>query len=189
MDANLEVGYGVAKGDSAHAVGVEAAKEAIKTIDKNQISALLVFASVRYNLEGLLQGIHNEVGKVPLVGATTAGEICNAQHQESVVVVALASPYLRVRVGLGQRVSQDWQQAVAQAVSVPEVAPFFSLEDSSIWPELTLHGKSVFGLLFTPGNTKAADSRSFEILEELKRLSMGRVPLQLRALGSAGLPR
>jgi PAS domain S-box-containing protein len=177
MDVTLEVGYGASKGDSAYAVGAEAAKEAIKGIDKRRISAMLIFASVRYNLEELLRGIHNEVGEVPLLGATTAGEICNGQHRESVVVVALASPYLRVRVGVGQGVSRDWQQAVIQAVSVPEVAPFFSLQDSSIWPELTLQGKSVFGLLFTPGNTRVSDSRSFEILEELKRLSTGRVPL------------
>jgi PAS domain S-box-containing protein len=173
---NLQVGYGSAKGCDSFAVGTEAARQAVRGIDGSPLVVVLVFASVHYDLEEMLRGIHAVVGDTPVMGATTAGEICNQQQQESVVVVALASPYVQVRVGVGQKVSRDWQQAVAQAVSAPEVAPFFSSPGSNIWTELTLQGKSAFGLLFSPGNTKTADSRSFEILEELKRLSLGRVP-------------
>src|SRR5665254_16832 len=85
-----------------------------------------VFASVRYDLEEMLRGVQAVVGEVPLVGASTAGEICNGPHHESVVVTIMASPYLEVTVGLGQRVSQNWQTALAQAVSAPGSAPFFS---------------------------------------------------------------
>jgi PAS domain S-box-containing protein len=173
---NLQIGYGTAKGPNSLAVGTEAAREAVRDFKESPLAAVLVFASVRYDLEELLGGVHDVVGEAPVIGATTAGEICNEPQQESVVVVALASPYLQVRLGVGQNVSRDWQQAVAQAVSAPEVAPFFSPQESNIWTELTLQGKSALGLLFSPGNTKTADSRSFEILEELKRLSLGRVP-------------
>jgi hypothetical protein len=82
-----------------------------------------------------------------------------------------------VRVGLGQGVSRDWQQAVTQALNPPAVKPFFDPQDRHTWSELTRQGKSAFGLLFSPGNTRAADSRSFEILAELKRLSQGRLPI------------
>ncbi len=173
----LEVGYGVGKGEDALALGIEVTRKALAGIKKYSLSALLVFASVHYQLEELLAGINGVAGNAPVLGATTAGEICNGPHWQSVVAVALASPYLRVRVGIGKGVSRNWLQAVHQAVSAPDISPFFSIPDSPIWSELTLQGKSAFGLLFSPGNTKSADSRSFEILEELKRLSQGRLPI------------
>jgi diguanylate cyclase (GGDEF)-like protein/PAS domain S-box-containing protein len=175
--ANLQVGHGIAKGEQALAVGAKAARQAVRGLKKKGLSAILVFASVRYDLAEVLQGIHGVVGQAPVMGATTAGEICDGPQQGSVVVVALASPYLKVRVGVGQGVSQDWRQAVTQAVNTPEVKPFFDPQDTGIWPEMTRQGKSAFGLLFSPGNTRAADSRSFEILEELKRLSLNRLPI------------
>jgi PAS domain S-box-containing protein len=172
----LEVGYGLGKGRDSFITGVKSATQAMTEIKQCPLAAVLVFASVKYDLAAVLQGVFSVVGDVPLIGATTAGEICNEPQQESVVVVALASPYLKVRVGLGEGVSQNWQQAVAQAVSSPEIEPFFS-PHSLIWQELALQGKSAFALLFSPGNTRAADSLSFEILEELTRLSRGLLPI------------
>jgi PAS domain S-box-containing protein len=174
----LTVGYGMAKGDDSFATGVEAARQA--TADINEcppLSAVLVFASVHYDLEELLRGIHSVVGETLLLGTTTAGEICDGPQQESVVVVALASPYLKLRVGVGEGVSQDWRGALSQALSAPGIRPFFSGGEDAIWPELARHGKSAFALLFSPGNTRHADSRSYEILEELKRLSGGQLPI------------
>ena len=175
---NIEVGYGVGKGkgDDAFTIGVEAAQQALSHIKKHPLSAVLVFASAHYELEELLHGIKKVVGNVPLAGATTAGEICNEPQQGSVVVVALASPYLRLKVGIGKGVSRNWQEALTQAINIPEVSSFFSPQSDTIWSELTRKGRSAFGLLFSPGNTQSADSYSFEILEELKLLSLGRLP-------------
>ncbi len=175
--ANLEVGYGLSKGENAFAVGAEAARQALAGIKEHPISVVQVFASARYDLEELLKGIQEVVGNVPMVGATTAGEICNGVEREAVVVVALASPYLRVKVGVGQGVSKDWQQALIEAIATPEIIPFFSPPDNTIWSILTRQGKSAFALLFSPGTTRTADSRSFDILEVLKRLSQGRLPI------------
>lgn len=172
----LEVGYGCAKGEDSFAIGAEAATQTMAGIQECSLAVVLVFASVRYDLPTVLQGIYSIVGDVPLIGATTAGEICNEPHDGSVVVVTLASPYLKVRVGLGEGVSKSWRQAVAQAVSSQEVAPYFSPQ-GLIWQELSLQGKSAFAMLFTPGNTRTADSRSFEIMEELSRLSGGLIPI------------
>ncbi len=173
----IEVGYGLGHEDDAFCTGVEATRQATQGLREHSLSVVLVFASVRYDLEELLRGVHSVAGEVPVIGSTTAGEICNRQFQESVVVAALASPCLRIRVGVGQDVSKEWRQAVSQALEQPEIRPFFSAEDSSIWPELTRQGKAAFALLFSPGNTRQADSRSYEILEELKRLSHGMLPI------------
>jgi PAS domain S-box-containing protein len=185
---SIEVGYGLERGNTAFAVGAAAAQQAMTSISKYSLSAVLVFSSVQYDLEEMLQGICSVVGEVPVIGTTTAGEICNDSLHQSVVVAALASPYLNVRVGVGTGVSRDWQQAVTQAASTPEIRPFFSrpsqeevqgpwLSSHSIWPELTRQGKAAFALLFSPGNTLQSDSRSYEILEELKRLSRGSLPI------------
>lgn len=172
----LEVGYGLGKGQNSLATGASSATQAMTGIKECPLAAVLVFGSVSYDLEEVLKGVSDVVGDVPVIGATTAGEICNEPQQGSVVVVALASPYLKVRVGLGQGVSRNWRQAVTQAVSSPQIEPFFSPQ-SLIWQELALQGKSAFAILFSPGNTKAADSLSLEILEELNHLSRGLLPI------------
>ena len=176
-ETRLAIGYGLARGNDAFAAGVEAARQAFTHNQVHPPSLVLVFASVRFDLEKLLQGVETIVGNVPVVGATTAGEICNGPHQESVVVTILTSPQLEVAVGLGQGVSENWQQAVAQAVSGPQLAPFFCSDDNTAWSELTLQGKSAFALMFAPGETSTTVLRSSEILEELKRRSQGRLPI------------
>jgi hypothetical protein len=174
---NLELGYGLAKGEDAFAVGVEAARQALLGIKEYPLAVVQVFASVRYNLEELLQGIRTETGEAPLIGASTAGEICNGVQEEAVVVVALASPYLRVKVGVGSGVSQDWQQALIEAITSPQLLAYFATPDSTVWSTLTLQGASAFAILFSPGATHNSDSRSFDILEALNRLSQDRLPI------------
>ncbi len=173
----IEIGYGFGKGEDAFILGAEVARQALAGIKEHPLSGVLVFASVRYDLVELLKGIYSLTGEVPLFGTTTAGEIGDGPLHDSVVIVALASPYLKVGIGWGEGVSEDWQRAVTQAVSTPELCSFFSPRDSTIWPELTRQGKSAFALLFSPGDTRYNDSYSFEILEELKRLSEGRLPI------------
>jgi signal transduction histidine kinase len=176
-EVKLEVGYGLGTGDNAFASGVETARQALGCIRECAVSLVLVFASSRYDLKELLRGVHSVVGEVPVVGATTAGEICNGPHHDSIVVTILASPYLEVSVGLGQGVSKNWHQAVVQAVSTPGIAPLFSPDDNTAWSELTLQGKSAFAFMFAPGETFTSMLRSFEILEEVKRLSQDRLPV------------
>ncbi|MBW2108314.1 MAG: hypothetical protein JRI36_06580, partial [Deltaproteobacteria bacterium] len=109
--SNIEVGYSVGKGDDAGATGADTARRATASLNKQDLSVVLVFASVSYDLETLLDGICRVVGDVPVLGATTAGEICDNRHEQSVVVVAVASPYIKVRVAIGQNVSNNWRAA------------------------------------------------------------------------------
>ena len=172
----IQVGHGTASGDVAFSVGMEAAKIAMKSIHSHPPTVALVFASVRYNLNELLSGIGSVVGNATIIGSTTAGEIYDKPLSGSVVVTILTSPFLRVRTGLGRNVSADWSMAVDEAVASSEIQPFFSGNDYDVWKEMTRDGKSIFSLLFSPGNTRYSDSRSFEILEKLKHLSNGRIP-------------
>jgi PAS domain S-box-containing protein len=167
----------MAKGKDALAVGKKAARQALEAIKKHPLSLVQVFASPHYDPEALLRGIRQVVGPAPLIGASTAGEICNGVQRRAVVVLALASPYLQVTVAVGRGVSQDWQRAVIEAIAAPEIAPYFSGPENVSGSLLSCQGESAFALLFSPGATRTADSRSFQILETLKRLSHGRLPI------------
>ncbi|MGD0970293.1 MAG: FIST N-terminal domain-containing protein [Desulfobaccales bacterium] len=177
VQTNLEVGYGMAKGKDALAVGKKAARQALEAIKEHPLSLVLVFASPHYDPEALLRGIRQEVGPAPLIGASAAGEICNGVQRRAVVVLALASPYLQVKVAVGRGVSQDWEMAVIEAVTAPEIAPYFSGPENVMGALLSRQGESAFALLFSPGATPTADSRSFQIMETLERLSQGRLPI------------
>ena len=78
MQTNLEVGYGMAKGKDASAVGKKAARQALEAIKEHPLSLVQVFASPHYDPEALLRGIRQEVGPAPLIGASAAGESATA---------------------------------------------------------------------------------------------------------------
>ena len=119
----LEVGYGMSKDQSSFSAGLKAAKQAMATIHTHSISMVLVFTSVVYNLNEILQGVRSVTGEASLIGTTTAGEICDGMQQGSVTVTILASPFLRVHCGLGKAVSKDWREALDEALHSPGIKP------------------------------------------------------------------
>lgn len=168
----MEVGYGMTKGMSSYSGGVAAAKQALSSIQVHDVSAVLVFVSIVYNLEEVLRGINSIVGVVPVVGTTTAGEICNEMHTETILVVALASPFLRVHCGIGRNVSKDWRRALNEAINSPAIHPFFH-NTSEYKRQMRRKGRNAFVMLFSPGNTRKNNDHSFEIVEAIKERSMG----------------
>jgi len=173
---NIEVGCGVAKGADSYAAGREAASQAVRGIASHSLSAVIVFASASYHLDAMLSGVSSVVGNAPIIGASSAGEICNRTSFGSVAVMALASPFLRVSLGLGKRVSTDWLKSVHEAVDYGGLNRYFTPQDSTYYNEMAREGRSAFAMLFSPASTPDFDSYSPEILEELKRLSLGRIP-------------
>jgi len=170
---NIEVGCGIARGDDSFGAGRDAANKATEGIVSYFLTAVIVFAPASYDLDAMLSGIRSVVGDVPLFGASSAGEMCHQAFSGSVVVMALASPYLSVSVGLGKGVSADCRGAVLEALEGGTVKRYFNPKNSSYYNKMTRNGRSVFAILFSPGCTAASDSYSPEILEELKRLSQG----------------
>ena len=174
---DIRVGHGLARfeGDSFQA-GMGAAREAMADIGDGPISAVLVFSSVRHELPALLAGIRSITGQAPLLGVSTAGEICNGVHQSSAVVVVLASPHLQVHMGVGQHISTGWRQGVEEALRASAVRPFFDSGDNSVWDEMAARGNSAFAIIFSPGNTRVTATCGYEIVQELRRRSSGRMP-------------
>ncbi|MBP2651781.1 MAG: sensor hybrid histidine kinase [Firmicutes bacterium] len=171
----IEIGYGCAKGEDSFAAGEHAVKQAMATIHMHAISVVLVFASVSYDLNEVLAGINSIVGDVLVVGATTAGEICNKLYSETVTVTVMASPYLKVHCGVGTGVAQDWEKAVDEAISSPAVQPFF--RNSEYKWEMRRQGRAAFAMIFSPGSDKLSGGKSYEILEAIKQKSYGEFPI------------
>lgn len=172
----IEAGCGVARGSDPYAAGRKAAQQAMTAIACHPLSAVIAFASAAYPPGKVLAGIRDVVGAVPLFGASSAGEICNRTFADSVTVMTLASPFLKVSVGLGRSVAADWRKAVREAIARGGLERFFDPREENGYDEMTREGRSVFAMLFSPGSTADYDSRSPQILEELKTLSRGRIP-------------
>jgi signal transduction histidine kinase/CheY-like chemotaxis protein len=173
---NVEVGVADVPGPTGAEGGARAAADALARIAHHRPSAVLVFSSPANDLAGVLRGVRDVIPEAPVVGATTAGEIAGAPRSGGVSVGVLASPYLRVRVGVGAAVSSSWSAALDQALAGPELAPYFDGTPDA-WGALTASGRGAFALLLSPGNTRRAPSASFDLLEALKRRSGGRLPI------------
>jgi len=168
----------LARETDSRRIGLNLCRQVLSELKKFPPSCLILFSSVSYDLDALLTGIHQGLDgiDVPVIGTTTAGEICNEPMQGSAVLLALASPYLQVHTAIGKGVSKDWRMATDQIASSRELFSYFT-GDSELMSELQRQGNRIFGLLFSPGNTHHSDSRSYEIMEHMKQLSRGRFPI------------
>ncbi len=176
QDPNIEVGTAVRSGPTSFEAGRDAAADALAQVGRHRPSVVLVFASVEHDLEAVLRGVRCIVGEPPLLGATTAGEICAREHHGSVVVAVLASPFLSVRVGVGEGLSLSWSAALEAALATPALAPFFDGTPRA-WAELERSGRTAFAVMLSPGSTRQVGSRSYDLHEALKRRSLGRLPI------------
>ena len=102
------------RGDATQA-GKEAAAEARSREDAK---LAVVFASCDYSLDSLLRGIRKELGDVPLIGCSTAGEIAAAGPGDaSVVVAAMGGDGLNVATGRGRETSIRLRKAGEDAAA------------------------------------------------------------------------
>jgi hypothetical protein len=161
---NIEVARAVRHEPPGGAAGEAAAAEAMGALRFHAPSAVLLFASVRHDPEVVLRGVRGVVGDVPILGATTAGQICDGIHHGSVVVTVLASPHLSVQVGAAGGVAADWSAATSRALEAPGVSPYFDATAGQ-WQRLADEGRSALAILLSAGATRDADTRSQEILE------------------------
>ncbi len=181
MDRKVEVGLGSsmgARGDS-FVLGRAAAQQALSKITINDPSLVLVFASVKYNLQEMLRGIRTVTKETPLIGTTTAGEIADRFHEGTIVVLILASPHLQAAIGVGERVSEDPQQSVDEAITKCGLDKY--LTPKSVWEKMGgFHLKKqndTLAIMFSPGSTKVTPSPSQTILGILKRKTQNRLPV------------
>jgi signal transduction histidine kinase len=173
---HIEVGGGSSAAEDAFEAGADAAATALSPIKRHPLSAAIVYTSSRYDAAEILRGVGSVVTGAPIFGVTTAGEICNGRRTSSVTVAAIASPHLIAHCAIGSEVSRNCAAALASAIACPEVQPFFEMSPA-VRQQMIREGKSIFAMLFCPGNTRQCDSHGYELLETLKARSLGYFPV------------
>jgi len=172
----VEIGRGIGRGGDGFAAGATAARQALDGAARLPVAALLVFGSVRYSLDRVVEGVRSVAPTVPLLGASCAREVLDGLQQDSVGVVAIASEHLAVRSGVGRDVSRGWSRALEEALAAPALARWFDGSPEP-WAELDRTGRSAFAILLAPGPTALGPPRTTELLEELQRRCGYRLPV------------
>jgi hypothetical protein len=93
----LVASYGTSEDDDARVAGQTAAAEAIAGLAGVEAALLIVYASVRYDLEALLAGVRDRTGDTPMMGATSTGHLAagtlTAPGRGVAVLAMTAGPY------------------------------------------------------------------------------------------------
>jgi two-component sensor histidine kinase len=177
----LEVGSAHASGDDAATTAARAARRCLSRLRVFRPSLVTVFASARYDPDVVAGAVAEVVGECPMVGTSSAGEFCGGPLSDSIVVSILASPHLSAQVGVGERVSWDWQAATRAALPQGRPSAYFRDGPKVGRPLYFAHPASglspLFVLAFAPGKTLDHPSLGHEIQGFLKRGTLGRVPI------------
>ncbi len=88
---SLKIGIGFSDGKDAYAVGVNACQDALRKVETDRPLFGLVFVASSYDHKKTIEGIQSVLKGVPLVGASSAGEIVHGSivNKNSVIVVLL----------------------------------------------------------------------------------------------------
>ncbi|PKM80291.1 MAG: hypothetical protein CVU89_14460 [Firmicutes bacterium HGW-Firmicutes-14] len=179
MGVYLEFGTGCSVEENSLMAGRSAAETACKCLKKYEPALVMVYSSVKYNLEQVLKGVREITGNTPLVGGTTAGEYCHDFRRGSVMVSVIASRYLSVRTGVGQNVSSDYRQAVQDAIDTSGAQEYFDefrFNIGDLKPDLD-YTKKIFALVFLPGVTGGHRAPNYDVIEIIRKRSLNDFPL------------
>ncbi|MGV8056957.1 MAG: FIST signal transduction protein [Smithellaceae bacterium] len=94
------IGVGYSHSKNPFKAAHEAASKALSQIQGQSCHSCLVFSTVGYSQTILLEGIHTQVGNVPMIGCSSEGVITTGiadENSHCVVVLVMADP--RIRLG------------------------------------------------------------------------------------------
>lgn len=182
MGTYFETGIGKAFRGKGIDLGRRAATQALSQLGKYKPSLAIVFACPELDLDAIQKGILEVIGECPLIGTSTAGEIANGLVAHGVVVAVIASPHLKVSVGMGTDVSRNFEKAVNEALAESKAAKYFN-------PMHPLHQmlhistskrprvSPVLAIMFSAGATKSRVCFSHDIHTMLRKGSANRIPI------------
>lgn len=182
MATYFESGVGKAISGSPLEMGKDAVSQALSHIKQFDPSLAIAFISPELDIPEVNRGMIEVLGDCPLIGSSTGGEIANRSLKNSVVVALLASPHIKVKVGIGKKVGQDFQKAVQEALTDADIGDYFTSKS----PEhqmLNIAGRGSPGaspvllFVFSPGTTSNQFSLSHDIHTMLRKDSANRIPI------------
>ena len=121
MSIKVAVGFG--EGDDAYIVGMNAYQDALKSLGESEADVGLLFSSVQYDQEKMLEGMRSVSKNTRIIGASTAGEITTAGplNKHSVALMLIKSDTMLFYEGIGEHIADNARaagKAVADAVKV-----------------------------------------------------------------------
>ncbi|MSR78677.1 MAG: hypothetical protein EXS59_00845 [Candidatus Taylorbacteria bacterium] len=135
---SINASVGISQGGDSYAVGANACQDAVEKLGVAP-SAVMVFASVEYDQEKMLQGVRSVSKNAVLVGCSTAGEITTEgpAKRHSVVVMALGGEGVSFFAGVGEHIAQNPTAAgKAAADAVKSQAPDGKLDAFMMLPDV-----------------------------------------------------
>jgi two-component sensor histidine kinase len=182
MGTYLEAGVGKAVGTNGRELGRSAATEALTHLQKFEPSIAFVFVSSELDIPAVSQGTQDILGGCPTIGTSTAGEIANGLVTHGIAVAVIASPHVKVRVGMGEGVSRDPRGAIFQALEAAGASDYFSAKSPQHQMlQMAAPGapavSPVVLVVFSPGSTTHQLSLSHDIHTILRKASANRIPI------------
>lgn len=119
----IKASIGVGTGPDAFKAGAEACTQAISgIIPEKQAELLLVFGSVSYDQDKLIEGVASSAGNALIAGCSTAGEISSEGFatEHSVVVMAITSDTAHFWGALGNHIPWNARQAGSDCANTLE---------------------------------------------------------------------
>ena len=103
----IQASVGRSQGDDSYTVGANACQDAINQLGINDPDLLIVFSSVKYDQQKMLDGVRSVAQGTLLVGSSTSGEITTQGplKDNSVAVMAIKSPGIKYFSGVGENVA------------------------------------------------------------------------------------
>ena len=114
---SLKSGVGISQEDDSYTVGANACQDAINNLGESDPSLLIVFSSVKYDQQKMLDGVRSVSPKALLVGSSTAGEITTngPAKYNSVAVMAIKSSDIKFYAGVGEDIASGAREAGRRA--------------------------------------------------------------------------
>lgn len=107
----IKAGIGKSNNPDAFKAGAEACKQAMEQIS-GEPKFTMVFSTVSYDQEKIIEGVRSVSGQASLVGCSDAGEITtDGSFLKHIVVMALDSPDIEWTIGVGKGTIKDSFQA------------------------------------------------------------------------------
>lgn len=111
----IKTGVSRSNNPDATKAGAEAAKQALSQTG-NKADLIIVFSTVAYDQEKMLEGVRSVSKEIPLVGCSDSGEITTeGPVSKYVAVMALSSNNISFTIGVGKGTDKDSHKAGATA--------------------------------------------------------------------------
>ena len=134
----LTAGVGFGQGDDSYVAGVNAAQDALGSLGGTEADVALVFASVQYDQEKMLAGVHSVTGQALIVGASTAGEITTEGPlpKHSIAVMLIRSDTMKFIGGVGESIAAGPRAAGKKAADQVKTNAGAELKTFMMFPDV-----------------------------------------------------